>query len=144
MSDSGVVYVASVKAPMASHSHTAVTQLAAFKQPHLHAFSFLCRPMTLKVAAVIFSYTTNMRAAVRTVWSSLASRPLYKPRTPYFLQISGNTIETAVQRLRVLCCQSESKDRLTWFCPWAGRKRWRGSPPSRLCHLCTAQTVERP
>lgn len=83
---------ASINAPTASHSHTVVIQLTAFQQPHLHAFSFLCRPITLKVAAVIFSYTTNMSAAVRTVWSSLASRPLYKPRSPYFLQKSGNAI----------------------------------------------------
>lgn len=52
-------------------------------------FSFLLMPMTLKVAAVIFSYTTNMRAAVSTVWSSLASRPLYKPSTPCLLQGRG-------------------------------------------------------
>lgn len=59
---------------------------AAFKQMCAHGFGFLFMPMTLNVEAVIFSYTTNMRAAVRTVCSSLASRPLYKPRMPYFLQ----------------------------------------------------------
>lgn len=70
---------------------------AALDPWRAHAFSFLCKPITLNVAAVIFSYTTNMRAAVRTVCSSLASRPLYKPKAPYFLQWKGKCFESAVK-----------------------------------------------
>lgn len=67
---------------------------AEFKQALVHCFTFLFRPMTLKVAVVIFSYTTNMRAAVSTVCSSLASRPLYRPRTPYLLWSRKQPIST--------------------------------------------------
>lgn len=47
--------------------------------------------MTLKVVLAIFSYSKNMSAAVRTVWSSFASRPLNNPSMPHFLQKKKST-----------------------------------------------------
>lgn len=110
---------------------------------HVHCFSFLLMPMTLKVAAVIFSYTTNMRAAVSTVCSSFASRPLYKPRAPFFLwQIIYGHINDHVSqhicqcKLWLYLCST-----LTWFCPLEGTRCLRCFRSRRPSHLLyTGQT----